>query len=162
MSWIWSSQSGCHSVYSSHMHLSRAFYFNRAYLVLLLSVNVTRHGIKCCSLVGKLKALSLSIYSFKELPATCSLLLDQQITPRKIVALPAFIDFKSFFNRGRICSLDAQKLQLGREWKEIQRWDALLSIPLTRNLHGMFQKVWTHTTWWMSSSITLYLKSLIL
>jgi hypothetical protein len=26
----------------------------------------------------------------------------------------------------------------------------------------MFQKVWTHTTWWMSSSITLYLKSLIL
>jgi hypothetical protein len=26
----------------------------------------------------------------------------------------------------------------------------------------MFQKVWTHTTWWMSSSITLYLRSLIL
>jgi hypothetical protein len=26
----------------------------------------------------------------------------------------------------------------------------------------MFQKVWTHTTWWMSSRITLYLKSLIL
>lgn len=48
---------------------------------------LTEHIIKCCSLVGKLKALSLSIYSFKELPATFSLLLDQQITPHKIVAL---------------------------------------------------------------------------
>jgi len=117
-------------VFIVHICISLEPFILTEHIVLLLSVNVTRHSIKCCSLVGKLKALSLSlslsIYSFKELPATFSLLLDQQITPHKIVALSAFIDFKSsfvlpFFNRGRICSLDAQKLQLGRERKEIQR-----------------------------------------
>jgi hypothetical protein len=115
-------------VFIVHICISLEPFILTEHIVLLLSVNVTHHSIKCCSLVGKLKALSLSlsIYSFKELPATFSLLLDQQITPHKIVALSAFIDFKSsfvlpFFNRGRICSLDAQKLQLGRERKEIQR-----------------------------------------